>query len=368
MNVKKIFEVLFIVFAILLINISVVNAETSPITCDYGIICNYSLPNIADKAGGYYIGGSSLVVYYQCSNKSNSLDECSSFVSAGYASTSSLDIGAIVNSGTNVADELSFQNYNDIFHNTDSFKDQFKSNDKFICPTLYYKGDKIKGVELFYSSNLPVIGSHSLEKAVLKENECVSQNQTVDWNKVTEDAEEGALGAEEDRYNNEIDDDIRDDIFVDVSKIKDWAQNHGYGDDIDSIGDPCSVINGELKNILSSGMWLISISAIIILVVMTALGFIKAIVGSDDEKLKDAFKNLVTRIIVVIILLLLPMILTFIIELINNSSQGEVKIGSDGNLYCDISKGGSDLSDSKSETDVDSDDTTNDSDSSNNNE
>ena len=50
----------------------------------------------------------------------------------------------------------------------------------------------------------------------------------------------------------------------------------------------------------------------------------------------DAFKHLFTRIIVVIILLLLPAILSFIITLINNNSTGEVTVGQDGNLYCDI--------------------------------
>lgn len=124
---------------------------------------------------------------------------------------------------------------------------------------------------------------------------------------------------------------------VDIDSILDWAANNGY-DNIDSLGDPCSIISDKMKEILNMVFWLISIGGIILVVVMTAVGFIKAIVGSDDEKLKTAFSHLITRIIVVIILLLLPMILNFIINIINSNSSGEVSIGSDGNVFCDIAK------------------------------
>ena len=331
----KSFLFVLLIIGILCVNISGVNADNQPISCDYGIICNYSLPNIADTAGGHYIGGSTLIVYYQCNDKSKKLSECSSFVSAAYASTSSLNIGSMLESGGNTADELGFQNYNNIFHQTDSFKNQFENNGQFKCPRLYYRGDKIRGVELFYSTNLPALGSHSLNDASLKENECINKNQTVDWNKIQDDAEDGALGAEEDRYNDELGEDIRDDASVDIAKIQDWAKDAGY--DIDSLGDPCSVISPSLKSLLSTAFWIISVVGIVLLVVMTALGFIKAIVGSDDEKFRDAIKHLYTRIIVVIILLLLPMILNFVIDLVNRTAgDGKVAIGGDGNVFCDI--------------------------------
>lgn len=339
---KKYLIVVLLILSVLYINISGVNAETNPITCDYGIICNYSLPNIADTAGGHVIGGSTMIVYYQCNDKSKNLNECSSFVSAAYASTSSLDIGSMLEAGGNTADELGFQNYNDVFHQTDSFKNQFESNSQFKCPRIYYRGDKIRGVEVFYSTNIPAFGSHNVQEAALKENECVAQNQTVDWNKVKDDAEQGAIDAEEDRYNNESGEDIRDDTLIDTSKIQEWAENAGY--DIDSLGDPCTIISPSLKNMLISAFWIISVGGIILVVVMTAISFIKAIVGSDDEKFRDAIKHLYTRIIVIIILLLLPMILTFIINLINNTvGEGKVSIGSNGeDVFCDITGNSSD--------------------------
>ena len=77
---------------------------------------------------------------------------------------------------------------------------------------------------------------------------------------------------------------------------------------------------------------------IILIVVMTAIGFIKAIVGSDDEKLKTAFSHLITRLIVVFILLLLPMLLTFIINIVNDNIGGTVKVGANGDVFCEITK------------------------------
>ena len=333
---KKCLIFVLLVICCLYVNVDVVSAETNPITCDYGVICNYSMPNIADTAGGYTIGGSTMIVYYQCNDKSKKLNECSSFVSAAYASTSSLDIGSMLEAGGNTADELGFQNYNDIFHQTDSFKNQFESNSQFKCPVIYYRGDKIRGVEVFYSTNLPQIGRHNVREAALKENECIAQNQTVDWNKVKDDAEQGAIDAEEDRFNNESGEDIRDSTLIDISKIQDWANLSDWT--IDDLGDPCNIIKGELVDFLKTAFWIISIAGIILVVVMTAISFIKAIVGSDDEKFRDAIKHLYTRIIVIIILLLLPVLLSFIIDLINNmAGEGVVKIGADENIFCDVS-------------------------------
>ena len=125
-----------------------------------------------------------------------------------------------------------------------------------------------------------------------------------------------------------------DRLGVDVEKIKEWAAHYGY--DVDSLGDNCSIINPNLKEILNMAFWFICIAGIVLVVVMTALGFVKAIVGSDEEKFRDAFKHLLTRIIVIIVLLLLPTILSFIIDIINNNITGTVSIGEDGNVFCDI--------------------------------
>lgn len=81
---------------------------------------------------------------------------------------------------------------------------------------------------------------------------------------------------------------------------------------------------------------LISVVGIILLVAMTSISFVKAIVASDDNKIKDAAKSLKTRIIVIIILLVLPVLLSFIINIVNSNSNGKIKIGSDGKVFCDV--------------------------------
>ena len=91
-----------------------------------------------------------------------------------------------------------------------------------------------------------------------------------------------------------------------------------------------------MRDLLNRIFWYISIAGIVLLIVMTAISFIKAITGSDDEKLRDAFKHLLIRAIAVVVLLLLPVILTAIIDIINNNSGGEVIIGADGNPTCSV--------------------------------
>ena len=122
-----------------------------------------------------------------------------------------------------------------------------------------------------------------------------------------------------------------------IEAILEWTKKEDEYD-LGDVGNPCSIINTNLKNLLSAAFWFISVVAIILIVVMTAIGFIKAIVGSDDEKLKTALSHLITRLIVVFILLLLPMLLTFIINIVNDNIGGTVKVGANGDVFCEITK------------------------------
>ena len=184
------------------------------------------------------------------------------------------------------------------------------------------------------AENIQVIGTMASEVSKM-----VRNSVTAYVNRDLELARDVMKADDEiDLYFDEVKDEagLNGDI-VDITKIKEWAENAGY--DIDSLGDPCTIISPSLKNLLTSAFWIISVGGIILVVVMTAISFIKAIVGSEDDKFRDAIKHLYTRIIVIIILLLLPMILTFIINLINNAvGEGKVSIGSNGNdVFCDIS-------------------------------
>lgn len=130
-----------------------------------------------------------------------------------------------------------------------------------------------------------------------------------------------------------IDDANLDREPVSLDKIVNWAQSNGYGNDV-QLGDTCTAINPAFTNFLKLGFWIVCVGAIVIIVVLTAIGFVKAIVSSDEDSLKKAFLNLKTRIIVVIILLLLPTIINFIISLVNQ--EGEITIGDNGEIFCQI--------------------------------
>ena len=140
---------------------------------------------------------------------------------------------------------------------------------------------------------------------------------------------------DEQKNSNDIAQATKDQGFTaSIENILKWADEYGY--DVDSVGEPCTIIAPAMKDLLSAAFWIISILGIILVVVMTAISFIKAIVGSDDEKFRNAFSHLIVRIVTVIILLLLPMVLGFIINIINDNFTGTVQIGDDNSVFCDI--------------------------------
>ncbi len=126
--------------------------------------------------------------------------------------------------------------------------------------------------------------------------------------------------------------------FAGIQGIVNWGNlisGTGYYN-IDDVGKGCSTVT-PIATYLSQIFWLICVVSIIFLVVMTAIDFIKAIVGSEEDKLLKAFKNFKTRIIVVIILILLPAIVSFAINIYNqnaDNSNGVVEIGEDGKPFC----------------------------------
>lgn len=101
----------------------------------------------------------------------------------------------------------------------------------------------------------------------------------------------------------------------------------------------CDIIPENIRNFLSSFFTIISIIGIILLVVMSAIEFIKAVTGSDEDGLKGAIKHTFIRIICAIILLLLPMLITWILNIANNNNykiddKGNYVIGDNGNPLC----------------------------------
>jgi len=124
---------------------------------------------------------------------------------------------------------------------------------------------------------------------------------------------------------------------VDIEGILNWGKNNTEGNyTIDEVGSPCGSIT-DIADMLTTVLWIIDIIGILILIIMTIVNFIQAITGSDEE-FRDAFKHLRVRVIVVFVLLLLPIIVGWIITIINESGEGIVRIGEDGQPFCDVGK------------------------------
>ena len=132
---------------------------------------------------------------------------------------------------------------------------------------------------------------------------------------------------------------VADDVnnIQDISGIHNWAgfAEEGKYDEQD-VGTTCSSVS-EIGQLLSNLLWIINIIAIVILIIMTAVDFIRAVVGSEEDTLKKAFKNFVIRAIIIVILLLLPLILGAIIRM-TNKEMGTVQIGENGQIFCNVAK------------------------------
>ena len=120
-----------------------------------------------------------------------------------------------------------------------------------------------------------------------------------------------------------------------VNSIISWAQEHtGLPVDFSDLPN-CSALLGtgedSLGQMLKNIFFGISIVGILLLIILTAMDFIKAIASSDeDDTLIKAFKRSKNRIIAIIILLLLPVLVTVIVNLVNDNVyivDGEIKVG-----------------------------------------
>ncbi len=123
----------------------------------------------------------------------------------------------------------------------------------------------------------------------------------------------------------------------DIDGIMQWGQTGDINLDGKENID-CNVISGNLKDFLNWLFWILCVIGIVLLIIMTAIEFIKVITGQDDEGIKKALKHSLIRIVCAVLLLLLPMLVNFIITVINNAFSGEVTIGANGEVTCGVGK------------------------------
>lgn len=122
--------------------------------------------------------------------------------------------------------------------------------------------------------------------------------------------------------------------------INRWGQ-YGDGENSSQYVDQCDIIDSEIWNDIKIIFQIIVVGGILLLIIMSAIEFIKAITSSEEDKIKKSFKNTIIRVIACIILLLLPMIVTFLITIINENNvkkddNGQPLIGETGKPLCNI--------------------------------
>ena len=81
--------------------------------------------------------------------------------------------------------------------------------------------------------------------------------------------------------------------------------------------DPCDVISGELSTYISNLFLYICIGGIILVIILSSISLIKVVAGHDSEGLYNFFQSLKARIICLIVLLILPVIIPYLLNIIN---------------------------------------------------
>ncbi len=128
---------------------------------------------------------------------------------------------------------------------------------------------------------------------------------------------------------------------ADLEGIRKWARvakpegpGYQYGN--------CNLIPTSIIDFLSTLFTVLSIVGVVLLVIMSAIEFIKAVTGSEEDGVKSALKHTLIRIICVVVLLLLPQIITFILNVVNNNNyvieDNKVVIGDNGDPLCKVVK------------------------------
>ena len=310
-----------------------VNAAT---TCEYGIQCKYALDGLRDSVGGgHYMGGGYLYVVFQCEDNSKTYSECSRFTVKAAASKQDMSGNALHETGGNPGEEIEITDNSDIIpSNVNDYKSYFSNNDRFVCPTLYYLGSG--GLRVKFQKFGEGMNRISWTAEPLSGTTCIDKDESVDEDAMQDQATEDAGHAHADSAsgkNDEKDDGIDEGI---IQSILDWAgleSSTRY--ELNEV-DPCAIISGDIQRLLHTVFLFISVAGIIILIVMTIISVVKVITASEDKALSNFLKGLWKRIICLIILLLLPVIVTFLIQVVNGA--GAIWGVNSDNPLCNITE------------------------------
>lgn len=104
--------------------------------------------------------------------------------------------------------------------------------------------------------------------------------------------------------------------------VLDDGSGGGREFEVTASGSCDSVIGGEFKTWLQNAFKFIRNVGVVLCVLLTVFDFVGVIVGSKDDDLKNAFNRTIKRLIAAILLILIPVLVDFIIAIINSADSG----------------------------------------------
>ena len=354
---KKAIFIILIVISVVFINISGVNARvdagggTGSDACTYGVLCEYTF--CGDLLGsGLNCDLNAEQVYarvaYRCYDGDATASSCKNFgawktvayknLASANAKSVKLNMNEKFNASTGgLAIACGNENtpgYENCVNNyvpTD-FHAYFKFNG-YQCPQLVISksGSDYKGT--YYNSKNGVSAGSVLTSGTRVS--CISKDDyDIDVEgDIKSKAEEAVKEAAEEVLSENEEEKIDEGI---IQSILDWAgleSSTRY--ELNEV-DPCAIISGDIQQLLHTVFLFISVAGIIILIVMTIISVVKVITASEDNALSNFLKGLWKRIICLIILLLLPVIVTFLIQVVNGA--GAIWGVNSDNPLCNITK------------------------------
>lgn len=91
-----------------------------------------------------------------------------------------------------------------------------------------------------------------------------------------------------------------------------------------NILDGSDVIGGELQAWIDNALKFTQYAGIALAIVLTAMDFIKAVGGSKDDDLKNAFGRTIKRVIALILLLLTTVIVDFAMDIYDSVNNPQI--------------------------------------------
>ena len=196
------------------------------------------------------------------------------------------------------------------------------------CPSFIYVSTDDNKIKYSFSKK----DKWKEVKCTNDENTIINQNDKTDGSITTSD-----FASDVENNHNTIDSYDDKGLSQDIQGIIDWG-NYNENKEVKYNDNACLIIKGPVQQFLNTLFIIISVISIILLIVMSVAEFIKVITGSDEDGIKTAFKHTLIRAICIVVLLILPMLIGWVLDIVNDNFSGKYEIGSNGEPLCEIGK------------------------------